>query len=97
MKTKWLLVWNFIVEQFKLFLTEYSCMDDRSGNKIFKYREQLTKLAHRDQAALIISLDDVKDFDDELAEAVSLNTRHYVNMLLNVSSVCNIKYQMLRC
>lgn len=60
-------------------------MDDKTGNKCFKYREQLTKLAHREQISLVIELDDLKSFDDELAEAVSLNTRRYVNMLLNVS------------
>ncbi|OXU18408.1 hypothetical protein TSAR_003089 [Trichomalopsis sarcophagae] len=71
-------------DQLKLFLTEYSKMDDKTGNKIFKYRNQLTNLAHRDQVALIIDLDDVKDFDDELAEMITKNTRRYVNLLLDL-------------
>jgi DNA replication licensing factor MCM7 len=68
-----------------MFLTEYSQMDEKTGNKRFKYREQLTRLAHREQVALIISLDDVKDFDDELAEIIAANTRRYISLLLNVS------------
>lgn len=82
------------LDQLKLFLTEYSKMDDKTGNKCFLYREQLTRLAHREQVALIIDLDDVKDFDDELAEIISLNARRYVNLLLSVSLFILI-YQFL--
>ncbi|XP_058803569.1 DNA replication licensing factor Mcm7 [Phymastichus coffea] len=71
-------------DQFKLLLTEYSKMDDKTGNKYFPYRQQLTKIAHREQVALFIDLDDVRDFDEELAEIVSKNTRRYVNLLLNL-------------
>lgn len=74
-----------ISEQFKLLLTEYSKMDDKTGNKYFPYRQQLTHIAHREQVALIIDLDDVRDFDEELAEIVTQNSRRYVNLLLNVS------------
>lgn len=71
-------------DQLKLFLTEYSKIDEKSSNKYFKYRTQLTRLAHREQVALVISLDDIKDFDDELAETIATNTRRYVNLLLNL-------------
>lgn len=60
-------------------------MDDKTGNKCFLYREQLTRIAHREQVALIIDLDDLKDFDEDLAEVISLNSRRYINVLLNVS------------
>lgn len=71
-------------EQFKTFLTEYVQMNDKTGEKTFKYRQQLTKLAHREQVALVIELDDVHEFDDELALAVANNTRRYVNLLLEL-------------
>ncbi|KAI4484932.1 hypothetical protein M0802_012940 [Mischocyttarus mexicanus] len=71
-------------EQLKTFLTEFMVMDDKSGDKIFKYRQQLTNLAHREQVALIIELDDINEFDDELATAIVNNTRRYVNVLLEL-------------
>ena len=69
----------------KKFLNEYAKIDDKTGHKNFLYQDQLTKIAHRDQVALVIDLDDVKDFDDELAESISKNARRYVNLLLDVS------------
>ncbi|XP_043463646.1 DNA replication licensing factor Mcm7 [Leptopilina heterotoma] len=71
-------------ETFKLFLTEFMKMDDKTGDKRFKYREQLTRVAHREQTAFTIDLDDLQEFDEDLAEIVAGNTRRYVNMLLEL-------------
>lgn len=71
-------------ETFKLFLTEYSKMDDKTGEKRFKYREQLTNVAHREQVAFTVNLDDLQEFDDDLAAIVAGNTRRYVNLLLEL-------------
>lgn len=71
----------------KTFFEEFVTIDDKSGDKCFKYREQLTKLAHREQVALTIDLDDIHEFDDELAEAIAQNTRRYVNLINEVSQV----------
>ena len=60
-------------------------MDDKTGDKTFKYRTQLTKIAHREQVALNIDLDDVQEFDDDLYNAIVENTRRYTNLLLEVS------------
>lgn len=60
-------------------------IDSKTGEKTFKYRKQLTDIAHREQIDLTIELDDVHEFDDELAISVSNNTRRYVNLLLEVS------------
>lgn len=84
-----ILIKFYYIDQFKLFFNEFSVMDEKTGNKQFKYRDILTKLAHREEVALVIDLDDVKDFDFELAEAISINTRRYVNILLNVSIISN--------
>lgn len=59
-------------------------MDEKTGNKTFYYREQLTRLAHREQIALIMRMDDIHDFDEELAESIAKNARRYVNLLLEV-------------
>lgn len=70
---------NSFPESLKTFLVEY-CHHDDDGGKIFKYANQLTKLAHRDQIAIYIELDDVYDYNEELATAIIKNTRRYVNM-----------------
>lgn len=71
-------------EQLKTFLTEYVVVNEESGSKTFKYRKQLTNIAHREQVALTIDLDDVNEFDDELAISIASNTRRYVNLLLEL-------------
>lgn len=59
------------------------CTQDDQG-KHFKYCEQLTKLAHREKSAMYIELDDLHDYDPELADVVVNNTRRYVNMLSDI-------------
>lgn len=51
-----------------------------SGTKNFKYANQLTKLAHREQVAMCIELDDINEYDEDLAAAISNNARRYSNM-----------------
>lgn len=68
----------------KTFFTDFVKMDDKTGDKIFKYRQQLTKVAHREQVAFNIDLDDVQEFDEELAMAIVNNTRRYTNLVLEV-------------
>lgn len=72
----------FVLESLKSFLVEY-CVQD-GGTKNFKYSTQLTKLAHREQVALNIELDDVSDYDESLAKAIVNNTRRYVNMMSDI-------------
>ncbi|XP_011694407.1 PREDICTED: DNA replication licensing factor Mcm7 [Wasmannia auropunctata] len=71
-------------EQMKTFFLEFVDMDDKTGNKTFKYRQMLTKIAHREQISFEIDLDDVHSFDDELAMSISSNTRRYTNLVLNL-------------
>ncbi|XP_033226827.1 DNA replication licensing factor Mcm7 [Belonocnema kinseyi] len=71
-------------ETLKIFLTEFSKMDDKTGDKRFKYREQLTNVAHREQVSFVIDLDDLQEFDEDLAAFVAGNARRYVNLLLEL-------------
>ncbi|XP_066144848.1 DNA replication licensing factor Mcm7 [Euwallacea fornicatus] len=70
-------------ETLKRFLTEY-CVQDTHGNKNFKYSNQLTKLAHREQTSMHVELDDLSDFNDELANDVINNTRRYILLLSDI-------------
>lgn len=80
-------MFNFsvILEQLKIFLTSFVAIDNETGKKAFKYKTQLSNIAHREQVDLLIELDDIHDFDDELAISIANNTRRYVNLLLEVS------------
>ncbi|KAL0895459.1 hypothetical protein ABMA27_011579 [Loxostege sticticalis] len=75
-------------ESFKNFFVDF-CQTDDEGNKNFKYAEQLTRLAHREQTAFTVELDDLHETNEELAEAVKQNTRRYTNM------VSDVVYEML--
>jgi hypothetical protein len=66
-------------------------MDDKTGNKIFKYRQQLTKIAHREQINLEIDLDDVQSFDEDIATSIANNTRRYTNIVLDVCKISHDK------
>ncbi|KAL1505170.1 hypothetical protein ABEB36_004792 [Hypothenemus hampei] len=70
-------------ETLKTFLMEY-CVQDDEGQKNFKYASQMTKLAHREQVALYIELDDLSDYNDELAQEVIKNTRRYSTLISEV-------------
>ncbi|CAH1643254.1 unnamed protein product [Spodoptera littoralis] len=75
-------------ESFKNFFIDF-CQTDDEGNKQFKYSDQLTKVAHREQNAFVVDLDDLHDANEELAEAVRQNTRRYTTM------VSDVVYEML--
>lgn len=66
-------------EKCKRFLQEFYSEDD-SGKKVFKYGAQLVSLAHREQVALVLDLDDVAEEDPELVESVCENTKRYTGL-----------------
>jgi DNA replication licensing factor MCM7 len=73
---------DYEVEKQKLkeFLTNFTTTDDE-GRKKFKYAEQLTAIAHREQTSLVIDIDDVAQEDEDLATGIRENTRRY-NLLV---------------
>lgn len=67
----------------KTFLLEF-CTQNSDGVKNFKYSNQLTLLAHREQIALQVELDDLHTFDEELTKEVIENTRRYTTLLSDI-------------
>jgi len=67
-------------QKLKEFLANFVTQDEE-GRKQFKYAEQLTNIAHREQVSLTVDLDDVAQFDEDLADSIRDNTRRY-NMLM---------------
>lgn len=63
-------------EKCKRFLQEFYTEDD-NGKKLFKYGAQLVALAHREQVALFVDLDDVAEEDPELVESICENAKRY--------------------
>lgn len=62
------------------FLQNYQALD-KDNRKHAKYAVQLSKLAHREQVSLYIELDDLDHFDNELADAITANSRRYSTMI----------------
>uniref|UniRef100_F7AUJ3 DNA replication licensing factor MCM7 n=1 Tax=Ciona intestinalis TaxID=7719 RepID=F7AUJ3_CIOIN len=76
--------YSLFLERCKSFLSEF-CQDDHSGSgKCFKYGQVLTKLAHREQVALTIDLEDLKEYDSDLVENVLENTLRYQKIFADV-------------
>lgn len=63
-------------DKIKSFFAEFH-KEGKNGSKDFKYASQLTKIAHREQVELVVDLDDVAEFDPELAEQIVENARRY--------------------
>ncbi|CAM4689124.1 unnamed protein product [Lepidochelys olivacea] len=63
-------------EKVKRFLQEFF-RDGELAKKVFPYRDQLVSLAHREQVALYVDLDEVAEEDPELVDAVCENAKRY--------------------
>lgn len=66
-------------EKVTSFLSSF-VTHEKGGEKVLKYGMQLTKLAHREQVALTVAVDDIAELDEELAEALVENTRRYASL-----------------
>ncbi|XP_038624223.1 DNA replication licensing factor MCM7 [Tachyglossus aculeatus] len=66
-------------EKAKKFLQDFY-QDDEFGKKQFKYGDQLARLAHREQVALYVDLDDVGEEDPELVDSICENTKRYARL-----------------
>ncbi|CAH1401536.1 unnamed protein product [Nezara viridula] len=66
-------------EKFKEFLITFTSTNEE-GHTIFKYADQLTKIAHREQVSLYIELDDIFEFDNSVIEPILQNSRRYNNI-----------------
>ncbi|KAM9111321.1 DNA replication licensing factor MCM7 [Pangshura tecta] len=66
-------------EKVKRFLQEF-CRDGELGKKEFPYRDQLVSLAHREQVALYVDLDEVAEEDPELVDAACENAKRYARL-----------------
>ncbi|CAL8262560.1 unnamed protein product [Lota lota] len=66
-------------EKCKKFLQEFYSEDD-NGKKVFKYGAQLVALAHREQVALHVDLDDVAMEDPDLVESICENAKRYTGL-----------------
>nr|XP_042124137.1 DNA replication licensing factor MCM7 isoform X2 [Peromyscus maniculatus bairdii] len=70
-------------EKVKKFLQEFY-YDDELGKKQFKYGTQLVHLAHREQVALYVDLDDVAEDDPELVDSICENAKRYSKLFADV-------------
>ena len=66
-------------KKIQRFVREFylSTSGHQGPGKLFKYLDRITQLSHREEVELVIDLDDVSEFDVELADAVRQNARRY--------------------
>ena len=67
--------------KLKAFLAEYHTVDESTGRKDFVYARLLTRVAHREEVAVEVDLEHLRERDPELAEAVVDNARRYTLLL----------------
>lgn len=67
----------------KKFLQEFY-YNDELGKKQFKYGTQLVHLAHREQVALYVDLDDIAEDDPELVDSICENAKRYSRLFADV-------------
>jgi len=65
----------------KSFLTEFYKHDPSTGGKVFPYRDVLTKVAHREQVQLMMDMDDITEYDPQLAHNIQANTNRYQQII----------------
>jgi len=75
--------YDAVKTKLKEFLADFTTTDD-NGRKVFKYASQITDIAHREQNSITVDLDDVADYDQDLATAIKENTRRYIQLLEEV-------------
>jgi len=66
-------------DKIKRFLAEFHTQQD-NGSKTFKYASQIKNVAHREQVGVTIELDDVADWDADLAADIIENNRRYAGL-----------------
>jgi len=71
---------NIVLDKLKSFLLEFTFVSE-SGRKVYKYAQQLSKLAHREQVSMTIDLDDLDSYDSELTAHVAGNSKRYLLFL----------------
>lgn len=66
------------------FFKEFYKHDPNTGNKVFPYANLLTKIAHRQSVQFKIDLDDVTEYDPELADNIKTNCYRYQVMASHI-------------
>src|SRR5438128_2568013 len=78
---------SFLAEKCKNFIKSFMAYPKSDGpsaprrpRKEAKYKNQVVDISTRERVSLDVELDDLAAFDEELAAAVPLNTRRFVNI-----------------
>ena len=66
------------------FFKEYYKHDPTNGGKLFKYRDLLTKIAHRQMVKLEVDLDDIIEYDPDLSENINNNCYRYQQLISDI-------------
>lgn len=70
-------------EKLESFLRDF-IVTNENHQKVFKYADQIRKLAYREQIAIYVELDDLDLYDSQLTAKVTRNSNRYVTFLYEI-------------
>ena len=69
------------LERLKTFIESYHNNDPDTGKKVFKYGDMVRDIANRERVMMEIDLDELTDFDEDLADAIRQNVIRYQRLM----------------
>ena len=71
-------------ETLKSFFTEYYKHDPNTGAKVFPYKDLLTKIVHREKIQAEIDIEEVEEYDADLAKSIQKNAYRYQVLIAQI-------------
>jgi len=80
-------------DRLRQFLESHYTHDPETGKKVFKYSDMVRDVANREAVTVEIDLDEVAEFDEDLASAIRANTIRYQRLLSSTLDELIPKYR----
>ena len=82
--------------RLRQFLESHYTHDPDSGKKVFKYSDMVRDVANREAVTVEIDLEEVAEFDEDLARAIRSNTIRYQRLLSSTLDELIPKYRSVQ-
>jgi len=79
--------------RLRQFLESHYTHDPETGKKVFKYSDMVRDVANREAVTVEIDLEEVAEFDEDLASAIRVNTIRYQRLLSSTLDELIPKYR----
>ena len=82
--------------RLRQFLESHYTHDPDTGKKVFKYSDMVRDVANREAVTVEIDLEEVAEFDEDLARAIRTNTIRYQRLLSSTLDELIPKYRSVQ-